>query len=276
MIVGVPKETAAGERRVALVPDAVKPLKAKGIELLVQTGAGEAAGFADAAYVQAGATLEADLSALVGRADVIAKVQGPARSRAPHTKPTPLRAGQVLIGALRPLDQPELAARLAQRRVTAFALELVPRITRAQAMDVLVVAGHGRRLQGGAARRAALGKIFPMLMTAAGTISPRAGAGDGRRRGGPAGHRHRAAARRGGRRPSTCARRCKEQVQSLGATFVEVAARHEDAQDAGGYARAQSRGVDAAPARAARASASRASDVVITTALVPGRARAAS
>ena len=137
MIVGVPKETAAGERRVALVPDAVKPLKAKGIELLVQTGAGEAAGFADAAYVQAGATLEADLSALVGRADLIAKVQGPRALAGGAHEAIALRAGQVLIGALRPLDQPELAARLAQRRVTAFALELMPRITRAQAMDVL-------------------------------------------------------------------------------------------------------------------------------------------
>ena len=199
MIVGVPKETAAGERRVALVPDAVKPLKAKGIELLVQTGAGEAAGFADAAYVQAGATLEADLSALVGRADLIAKVQGPRALAGAAHEADALRAGQVLIGALRPLDQPELAARLAQRRVTAFALELMPRITRAQAMDVLssmaTIAGYHAVLLAAAA----LPKFFPMLDDGRRNDLARARARDRRRRGGPAGDRHRAAARRGGR-----------------------------------------------------------------------------
>ncbi len=268
MIVGVPKETAAGERRVALVPDAVKPLKAKGIELLVQTGAGEAAGFADAAYVQAGATLEADPSALVGRADLIAKVQGPRALAGGAHEADALRAGQVLIGALRPLDQPELAARLAQRRVTAFALELMPRTTRAQAMDILssmaTIAGYHAVLLAASS----LPKIFPLLVTAAGTVSPARvlviGAG-------VAGLQAIATARRLGGVVEAYDTRpvVKEQVQSLGAKFVELPLETKDAQDAGGYARAQSEEFYARQ-RELLGERVRASDVVITTAQVPG------
>jgi NAD(P) transhydrogenase subunit alpha len=268
LIVGVPKETAAGERRVALVPDAVKPLKAKGIELLVQTGAGEAAGFVDAAYVQAGATLEADPSALFGRADLIAKVQGPRALASGAHEADALRAGQVLIGALRPLDQPELAARLAQRRVTAFALELMPRTTRAQAMDILssmaTIAGYHAVLLAASS----LPKIFPLLVTAAGTVSPARvlviGAG-------VAGLQAIATARRLGGVVEAYDTRpvVKEQVQSLGAKFVELPLETKDAQDAGGYARAQSEEFYARQ-RELLGERVRASDVVITTAQVPG------
>ena len=268
MIVGVPKETAAGERRVALVPDAVKPLKAKGIELLVQAGAGDAAGFADDAYVQAGAAIEADASALFARADVIAKVQGPRAVAGAAHEADALRAGQVLVGALRPLDQPELAARLAQRRVTAFALELMPRITRAQAMDILssmaTIAGYHAVLLAASS----LPKIFPLLVTAAGTVSPARvlviGAG-------VAGLQAIATARRLGGVVEAYDTRpvVKEQVQSLGARFVELALETKDAQDAGGYARAQSEEFYARQ-RELLGERVRASDVVITTAQVPG------
>jgi NAD(P) transhydrogenase subunit alpha len=268
VIVGVPKETAPGERRVALVPDAVKPLKARGIELLVEQGAGAAAGFLDAAYAQAGAALEADAGAVLGRADVVVKVQGPRALEGGAHEADRLREGQVLVGALRPLDQPELAARLAQRRVTAFALELMPRITRAQSMDILssmaTIAGYRSVLLAAAA----LPKIFPLLVTAAGTVSPARvlviGAG-------VAGLQAIATARRLGAvveaydtRPAV-----KEQVQSLGARFVELALETKDAEDAGGYARAQSEEFYARQ-RELLGEKIAACDVVITTAQVPG------
>jgi NAD(P) transhydrogenase subunit alpha len=268
VIVGVPRETAAGERRVALVPEAVKPLKARGIELLVEAGAGEAAGFADAAYVQAGAATLPTAAALYAQAELVVKVQGPRALDGGAHEADALRAGQALIGALRPLDQPELAARLAQRRVTAFALELMPRITRAQAMDILssmaTIAGYHAVLLAAAA----LPKLFPMLVTAAGTVSPARvfviGAG-------VAGLQAIATARRLGgvveaydTRPAV-----KEQVQSLGAKFVELPLETKDAEDKGGYARAQSEEFYARQ-RELLGERVRASDVVITTAQVPG------
>jgi NAD(P) transhydrogenase subunit alpha len=268
VIVGVLQETAAGEKRVALVPEAAKPLKAKGIELLVQAGAGAAAGFADAAYAQAGASIEPDAASVLARADLIAKVQAPRALAGGGHEADALREGQTLVGALRPLDQPELAARLAGRRVTAFALELMPRITRAQSMDILssmaTIAGYRAVLLAAAA----LPKIFPLLVTAAGTVSPARvlviGAG-------VAGLQAIATARRLGgvveaydTRPAV-----KEQVQSLGAKFVELALETGDAEDAGGYARAQSEEFYARQ-RELLGERVRASDVVITTAQVPG------
>jgi len=268
LIVGVPRETAAGERRVALVPDAVKPLKAKGNELLVESGAGAAAGFADEAYAQAGATLVPDASALYARADVIVKVQGPRAAEGRPDELEALRAGQTLIAALRPLDQPELARRLAERKVTAFALELMPRTTRAQAMDILssmaTIAGYHAVLLAASA----LPKIFPLLVTAAGTVSPARvlviGAG-------VAGLQAIATARRLGGVVEAYDTRpvVKEQVQSLGAKFVELALETKDAQDAGGYARAQSEEFYARQ-RELLGERVKASDVVITTAQVPG------
>ncbi len=172
MIVGVPREIVAGERRVALVPDAVKTLVGEGLELLVENGAGAAAGFEDEAYQKAGATLESDGEALLSRADVVVKVQPPIKRPGGRDELALLRSGSVLIGLLKPLDLPELAKRLAQRGVTSFAMELMPRITRAQSMDALssqsTIAGYRAVLLAAGA----LPKIFPMLMTAAGTVSP--------------------------------------------------------------------------------------------------------
>ncbi len=269
MIVGVPLETWPGERRVALVPDAVRGLCRDGVEVAVERGAGSAAGFEDAAYEKAGARLEADGRALLRRADLLLKVQPPrARADGSH-EVDDLAEGAILIGLLRPLDLPEVARRLARRQVTAFAMELLPRITRAQAMDALsamsTLAGYRAVLIGAAA----LPKIFPMLTTAAGTIAPARvfviGAG-------VAGLQAIATARRLGAvveaydtRPAV-----KEQVQSLGARFVELELESGDAEDASGYARAQSeefyrRQRELLGKRLANA------DVVVSTALVPGQ-----
>jgi len=269
VIVAVPKEIAAGERRVALVPDAVKQLAAKGVEVVVERGAGAAAGFDDAAYERAGAKLEPDAAALLARADVVVKVQPPGPRADGSHEVDSLRPGSLLVGFLRPLDAPELARRLAAARVTAFAVELVPRITRAQAMDALSSMSSLAGYRAVLLAATALPRIFPMLVTAAGTISPARvlviGAG-------VAGLQAIATARRLGAiveaydtRPAV-----KEQVESLGARFVELDLDTSDAEGAGGYAKAQSeefyrRQREQLGKRVAAA------DVVITTALVPGQ-----
>jgi NAD(P) transhydrogenase subunit alpha len=269
VIVAVPREIAAGERRVSLVPDAVKQLAGKGVEVVVERGAGTAAGFDDAAYERAGAKIETDAKALLARADVVAKVQPPAARPDGSHEVDALRPGCVLVGFLRPLDSPELARRLAEARVTAFALELVPRITRAQAMDALSSMSSLAGYRAVLLAAAALPRIFPMLVTAAGTIAPARvlviGAG-------VAGLQAIATARRLGAivegydtRPAV-----KEQVESLGARFVELDLDTGDAEGAGGYAKAQSEEFY----RRQREQLGRrvaAADVVITTALVPGQ-----
>jgi NAD(P) transhydrogenase subunit alpha len=269
VIVAVPREIAAGERRVALVPDAVKQLAAKGVEVIVERGAGAAAGFDDAAYERAGAQIEADAKALLARADVVAKVQPPSARPDGSHEIDALRPGSVLVGLLRPLDAPELARRLAQARVTAFALELVPRITRAQSMDALSSMSSLAGYRAVLLAAAALPRIFPMLVTAAGTISPARvlviGAG-------VAGLQAIATARRLGAiveaydtRPAV-----REQVESLGARFVELDLDTADAEAAGGYAKAQNEEFY----RRQREQLGKrvvAADVVITTALVPGQ-----
>ena len=264
MIVGIPKEIAAGERRVALTPDTVKTLGGIGVEVVLQAGAGSEAGFDDSAYEAAGAKLEADAAAVLSRSGVVVKVQPPTEQEIES-----LQSGSVLIGFLKPLDLPDIARRLASQRVTAFSMELMPRISRAQSMDALSamssIAGYRAVLLGAAA----LPKIFPMLVTAAGTISPARvlviGAG-------VAGLQAIATARRLGAvveaydtRPAV-----KEQVESLGARFVELDLDAGDAQDAGGYAKAQTeefyqKQQELLGKRIAG------SDVVITTALVPGQ-----
>jgi NAD(P) transhydrogenase subunit alpha len=266
VIVGVPAETAPGERRVALVPEAVKTLVGGGFQVVVQAGAGNAAGFDDAAYTAAGARV-ADRAAVFA-ADVVVKVQSP-RERPGGHEVEELKNGGVLIGFLRPLDDPGLAVRLARQGVTSFAMELVPRITRAQAMDALSsqsnLAGYRAVLLGALA----LPKIFPMMVTAAGTIQPARvfviGAG-------VAGLQAIATARRLGSiieaydtRPAV-----KEQVESLGARFVELNLDTKDAQDAGGYAKAQTEEFYARQ-RSELGKRLAQSDVVVTTALVPGQ-----
>jgi NAD(P) transhydrogenase subunit alpha len=268
VIVAIPKEIAPDERRVAIVPQAVKALEGAGLEVVVEAGAGESAGFSDEEYTDAGASIETDVAALLGRADLVLKVQAPMAVDGGHEVDR-LRSGAALVGFLRPLDLPDVARRLADRGVTSFSMELMPRITRAQSMDALsamsTIAGYRAVLLGAAA----LPKIFPMLVTAAGTISPARvlviGAG-------VAGLQAIATARRLGAvvesydtRPAV-----KEQVESLGAKFVELDLDTGDSEDKGGYAKAQTEEFyqkqrEQLGKRVAN------SDVVITTALVPGQ-----
>ena len=259
MRVGVPKETAPGERRVGLVPEAAGKLSAAGFEFVVERGAGHAAAFPDAAYEEAGATIAADAFEGV---DAVVKVQKPSAAEVARLAP-----GVVLIGFLQPLTDPEGIARLSERGVTAFAMESIPRITRAQAMDALssqsTVAGYKAALI--AADR--LPRFFPMLTTAAGTVIPAKvlvlGAG-------VAGLQAIATARRLGAlvtgfdvRPVV-----REQVESLGANWLDLGITGEET--AGGYARELS----ADEQRRQQEELERRLpefDVVITTALVPGR-----
>ena len=257
MRIGVPKETAAGERRVALVPETVGKLASGGFEVIVERGAGEAASFPDAAFEAAGARL-GDWA----ETDAVAKVQKPTADEMAR-----LREGQVLIGFLQPLTEHEGIDRLASQGVVAFAMESIPRITRAQPMDALssqaTVSGYKATLL--AADR--LPKFFPMLMTAAGTVAPAKvlvlGAG-------VAGLQAVATARRLGAvvtgfdvRPVV-----REQIESLGANWLDLGVVGEET--AGGYAQElteeqQRQQQEELEARLPEF------DVVITTALIPGR-----
>jgi H+-translocating NAD(P) transhydrogenase subunit alpha len=261
MKVSVPKESAPGETRVAIVPEVVKKLTAGGIDVVVEPGAGASAHVLDAALEQAGARLEAG-GGFSG--DVVAKVAPPSAEEIGR-----MREGQALIGFLQPLTNGEVAQSLASAGVTAFAMEAVPRITRAQSMDALssqaTVAGYRAALI--AAQE--LGRFFPMLTTAAGTIRPAKvlvlGAG-------VAGLQAIATARRLGAVVSAFDVRSavKEQIESLGARFVELDFGLEDAEDAGGYARALT-DEEQQRQREALADVIAQMDIVISTAAVPGR-----
>jgi H+-translocating NAD(P) transhydrogenase subunit alpha len=257
MKVGVPKETAPGERRVALVPEIVAKLTQAGFDIVVEPGAGEPAAFTDDSFREAGATLGDPWGA-----DLIAKVRKPSADEVDR-----LHEGQVLIAHLQPLTDAEGIERLTARGVIAFAMESIPRITRAQSMDALssqaTVSGYKSVILG--ADR--LPRFLPMLMTAAGTVAPAKvlviGAG-------VAGLQAIATARRLGAvvsgfdvRPAV-----KEQVESLGATFLELGVVGEETE--GGYARElteeeQKRQQQALEARIGDF------DLVVTTALIPGR-----
>jgi NAD(P) transhydrogenase subunit alpha len=261
MIVGVPQETVPGEKRVALIPDLIPKLAGNGLEIVVQPGAGIAAGFLDEAYTQAGARLDADVLRI---ADVVLKVQPPTVAEIGAIK-----EGATLIGFLQPYGNAEGIQALAARRVSAFAMELMPRITRAQSMDVLsamsTVAGYKAVLI--AANN--LPKFFPLLMTAAGTVSPAKvfiiGAG-------VAGLQAIGTAKRLGAVVEAYDTRpvVKEQVESLGAKFVELGLETKDAQAATGYAKAQSEEFYRDQQRQ-MGKVIAGADVVITTALIPGQ-----
>ncbi len=261
MRIGVPRETAAGERRVALVPDVVRKLVADGLEVVVERGAGLEALIPDAAYENAGARL-VDTADVWG-SEIVAKVAPPSAEEMVR-----LNADSVLIGFLAPLTNGEGMRAIAASGATAFALEAVPRISRAQSMDALSsqsnVAGYRAALLG--AQR--LGRFFPMLMTAAGTIRPAKvlvlGAG-------VAGLQAIATARRLGAQVQGFDVRAavKEQVESLGATFLELDL-GADAEGAGGYAKALDEDAQRRQQQLL-ADAMVDVDVVITTALVPGR-----
>jgi len=259
MKVGIPKETAPGERRVALVPDSTRRLVDAGVEVVVEAGAGAEAGFLDAAYEETGAAVVAD--ALAGT-EVVAKVQMPSDAEIAR-----LADGQVLIGFLQPLVNGDLVRSLADRRVTAFSMDAIPRITRAQPMDALSSQSTVSGYKGTLIAADHLPKFMPMLTTAAGTIPPARvlvlGAG-------VAGLQAIATARRLGAVVSAFDVRpaVKEQVESLGATFLELDV--EGAEGTGGYAVALS---DDQHEREQELIARHVgeSDAVITTALIPGR-----
>ncbi|MEE8278748.1 MAG: Re/Si-specific NAD(P)(+) transhydrogenase subunit alpha [Thermoanaerobaculia bacterium] len=269
MIVGVPVERDPQERRVALVPAVVGSLAKAGLDVHVEPGAGEKAGFPDAAYQEQGARLASDRTQLFSLADVLLRVHGWGADPAGHAELELLRSGQVVIGLLDPLGAPEAARELAGTGVTAFALELLPRISRAQPMDALsamaTVAGYKAALLAAAA----LSKMYPMMITAAGTITPArvfvVGAGVAGLQAIATSRRLGAVVRSYDIRPAV-----KEQVESLGAKFVELELETEGAEGAGGYAKEMGDEFYRRQ-RAVMAQVVAESDVVITTAAVPGK-----
>lgn len=270
MIVGVPKELYPGERRVAMIPDHMPSLTKKGFEIIVQADAGYDAGFTDDSYVAKGAKIVATRDDVFKQADIVVQVRAyGAEEKKSAEDLERMRAGQVIIGTTDPLGSADAAKDLAARNVLAFSMELIPRITRAQAMDVLSsmasIAGYKAVLL--AANT--LPKMYPMMMTAAGTIAPAKvfvlGAG-------VAGLNAIATAKRLGAivhafdvRPAV-----KEQVMSLGGKFVELELDTADAQDSGGYAKEQGEEF-IKKQREMMLKVVAESDVVITTAAIPGK-----
>jgi H+-translocating NAD(P) transhydrogenase subunit alpha len=264
MRVAVLRETLPGEARVALVPESVKKLIAAKNEVWIESGAGEAAGMNDADYTAAGAKLTSDRTQLLPVADVLVAVQRPASSYMAAMRP-----GSAILGFLRPLDEPAALEPAVGMKLTTFAVELIPRITRAQAMDALssmaTVVGYKAVI----IAAAQLPRMFPLLMTAAGTVAPARvlvlGAG-------VAGLQAIATAKRLGAMVEAYDVRAAagEQIKSLGATFLEVDLGGIATEDAGGYARelspeALQRGRDLIAKQA------RSADVIVTTAAVPGK-----
>jgi H+-translocating NAD(P) transhydrogenase subunit alpha len=270
MIVGVPRETFPGERRVALVPSVVPTLAKSGLEVSVEAGAGLEAGYPDADYIAKGAKIVANRAEVFRAADIIVQVLAHGSNDKTGEADLPLfRRDQVLIGFLRPLGELKTIQQIAATGVTSFAVELMPRSTRAQAMDALSSMGTICGYKAVLIAADTLPRIFPMLTTAAGTITPARvliiGAG-------VAGLQAIATARRLGAVASAYDMRpaAKEQVQSLGGRFVELPIEAKDAQDAGGYAKAQ----DEEFYRKQRELLGRVvgeSDVVITAAVIPGK-----
>ncbi len=264
MLIGILKETSPGETRVALLPESLKSLRAQGIDIAVETGAGTAAGAADQAYIDAGATITADRNALLASADLL-----PAVNALDSADQARVKSGAVVIGFLRPLDAPAALTTAIAQGATLFSMELIPRISRAQSMDALssmaTVSGYKAVIM--AADR--LPRLFPMLMTAAGTIPPARvfviGAG-------VAGLQAIATARRLGAVVEAYDVRAAagEQVRSLGAKFLDVDLGGIATEGGGGYAaelseEALDRGRDLITKTASH------TDVLITTAQVPGR-----
>ncbi|HUJ81091.1 MAG TPA: Re/Si-specific NAD(P)(+) transhydrogenase subunit alpha [Candidatus Acidoferrales bacterium] len=270
MIVGVPKESFPGERRVALVPSVIPNLKKAGLEVVIEKGAGSEAGYPDATYADKGAKVLPDRAAVFGTADIITQVLCYGSNDRTGKADLPLmKRDQVLIGFLRPLGSKEVVQDIAGKGVTSFAVEMMPRTTRAQSMDALSSMATACGYKAVLIAADTLPKFFPMLTTAAGTITPSRVLIIGV---GVAGLQAIATARRLGAVVSAYDLRpvVKEQVQSLGARFVELAIEAKDAQDARGYARAQD---DAfyAKQRELLGRVIAENDVVITTAVVPGK-----
>jgi proton-translocating NAD(P)+ transhydrogenase subunit alpha len=270
VIIGVPKETYPGERRVALVPMVLPVLTKAGFEVLIEGGAGLQAGYPDAQYIEKCAQIVSNRAALFEKSDIVLQVLCYGSNDVTGKDDLPLlRRDQVLIGFLRPFGSREAVSEIAARGVTAFSVELMPRSTRAQSMDALSSMGTICGYKAVLIAADSHPRIFPMLTTAAGTITPARvlviGAG-------VAGLQAIATARRLGAVASAYDLRpaAKEQVQSLGGRFIELPIEAKDAQDAQGYARAQ----DESFYRQQRELLGRVvkeSDVVITAAVIPGK-----
>jgi NAD(P) transhydrogenase subunit alpha len=265
MKLAVPKETTTGETRVAATPESVKKLKSLGLDVTVETCAGAAAHIADADYVAAGASIAPDARATLQDADIVLKVRGPSASESGLIK-----KGAVVAALLAPHSEKAAIATLAGQGAVAFAMEFLPRISRAQAMDVLSSQANLAGYKAVIDAAAQFGRAMPMMMTAAGTIAPARVLVMGV---GVAGLQAIATAKRLGAivsatdvRPAT-----KEQVESLGGTFVAVMDEEfRNAQTAGGYAKEMSPEYQAKQA-ALIAETIKKQDIVITTALIPGR-----
>jgi NAD(P) transhydrogenase subunit alpha len=265
MIIAIPKERRAGETRVAVTPETVKKFKSLGLDVVVEAGAGATSRVADADYQAAGARLASGPAETLKDADIVLKVRGPAAEEIPYFK-----RGAVLAALLAPATEKDLPPKLAAAGVNAFAMEYLPRISRAQAMDVLSSQANLAGYKAVIDAAAQFGRAMPMMMTAAGTIAPARvlvmGAG-------VAGLQAIATAKRLGAivsatdvRPAT-----KEQCESLGATFVAVMDdEFKQAQTAAGYAKEMSKEYQAKQA-ALIAETIKKQDIVITTALIPGR-----
>jgi NAD(P) transhydrogenase subunit alpha len=260
--VAIPKETAAGERRVALVPDTATKLIAAALQVSVQSGAGGAAYLPDSAYAAVGVTVVPGAAELLADADAVLKVQPPEVAEVKL-----LKRGAVLVSFLQPATQADIVRALAAQGITAFSLELVPRISRAQSMDALSSQASASGYKAVLMAAGRLGKFFPMMMTAAGTVAPARvlvmGAG-------VAGLQAIATARRLGAVVSAYDVRpaVKEEVQSLGATFIELPLESQVGE--GGYAKEQSEDFLRKQRELIGEHIAK-SDVVITTAAVPGR-----
>lgn len=262
MRIAVRKEGDAGERRVSIVPESIKRLAAKKIEASVEAGAGAAAFASDEEYRSAGARVDASLDALLADADAVVQIRAPRLEEVAK-----LKEGSALVSLLFPLVEHDLVRALAARKITAIAVDMIPRTTVAQMMDVLSSQATAAGYEGVLMAAAALPKFFPMLMTAAGTIAPARvlvlGAG-------VAGLQAIGTARRLGAvvEAFDVRKAVKEQVESLGAKFVDVET--EDAATAGGYARELSEESKRKQAEALARHVAKA-DVVLCTALIPGR-----
>ena len=270
MIVGVPKEIYPGERRVALTPVVVPMLAKAGLEVVVESGAGEKAGYLDAQYQEKGGKILSDRNSVFSQSDIVVQVLGHgANDKTGGSDLDLMRKGQVLIGFLRPLASAETVQQIAHTGVSAYAVELMPRTTRAQSMDALSAMASIAGYKAVIVVADELPRIFPMMTTAAGTITPSRilviGAG-------VAGLQAIATAKRLGAVVSAYDVRpaVKEQVQSLGGRFVELPLETKDAQDAGGYAKAQDEAFYAKQ-RELLGKVIAESDAVITTAAVPGK-----
>jgi len=270
VIVGVPKESYPGERRVALVPVVVPNLAKAGLEVIVESGAGVEAGYTDAAYVEKGAKIVPDRAAVFSQADIVVQVLAYGSNDVTGKADLPLmRRGQALIGFLRPFGSQEVVEQIAKAGVTSYSIEFMPRTTRAQSMDALSSMATCCGYKAVLLAAETSPRIFPMMTTAAGTVTPARvfviGAG-------VAGLQAISTARRLGAVASAYDMRpaAKEQVQSLGGRFVELPIEAKDAQDARGYGTAQDETFYARQ-RELLTKVVGESDIAITAAVIPGK-----